>query len=48
MNDALECGDMLLQQNIFMREVLVLYTNYFNDLESFNFNGSEMIDFLIN
>ena len=42
-DDALECGDMLLQQNIFPREILVLYANYFNHLESFNFSRGEMI-----
>ena len=33
---------MLLQQNIFMGEIFILHTNYFNDLKSFNFSRGKM------
>ena len=31
-DDAPEMGDMLLMQNIFANEILILYENYFNDV----------------
>ena len=37
MDNALECDDMLLQQNIFTCEILILYTSQLNHLESFDF-----------
>ena len=36
MDDAPETDDMLLMQNIFASEILILYANYFNDAKSLN------------
>ena len=35
--------NMFLQQNIFMSEIFILHTNYFNDLKSFNLSRGKMI-----
>ena len=42
MDDALEEGDVLLMQNIFTSEILILHTNRFNDPEGCNLGGGKM------
>ena len=41
-DDAPEMDDMLLMQNIFASEILILYANYFNDAKSFNLSRGKM------
>ena len=42
MDDAPEEDDVLLMQNIFTSEILILYANYFNDAKSFNLSRSKV------